>query len=132
MTTRGKLRRKSDTTNPDAASCPTEAVLQWAWAEACAMLRCGEDPNTVSQDELQRRFYRDLKQNKPNLMVYVDPRCRVAKMDKLGQFTKPDGKIAFVLEYKGGGEADKIGPFAFEAATTVDLDGVDVLSVYWR
>ncbi len=24
------------------------------------------------------------------------------------------------------------GPFAFEAATTVDLDGVDVLSVYWR
>ncbi len=112
MTTRGKRRHKSDTTNPDAASCPTEAVLQWAWAEACAMLRCGEDPNTVSQDELRRRFYRDLKENKPNLMVYVDPRCRVAKMDKLGQFTKPDGKIAFVLEYKGGGEADKIGPFA--------------------
>ena len=123
MTTRGKLRKEPDTTNPAAASCPPEAVLQWAWAEACALLYCGEDPNDVSQEELRRRFYRDLKENKPNLMVYVDPRCRVVKMDKLGQFTKPDGKIAFVLEYKGGGEADKIGPFARLARKTTSCSG---------
>jgi len=76
------------------------------------MLYCGEDPNDVSQDELQRRFYRDLRENKPNLMAYVDPRCRVVKMDRLGQFVKPDGKIAFVLDYEDTGEADNIGPFA--------------------
>jgi hypothetical protein len=75
------------------------------------MLYCGEDPNTVSQDELQRRFHRDLKQNKPNLMVYVDPRCRVVKMDKLGQFTKREGKSDLELRYDATGEVDKLGQF---------------------
>lgn len=107
----GQHVHKSALPAPDAASCSPEQVLQWAWTEACAMLYCGEDPNDVSQEELQRRFYRDLKENKPNLMVYVDPRCRVAKMDKLGQFAQT-GRTAFVLEYQGVGEADKIAPFA--------------------
>jgi len=75
------------------------------------MLYCGEDPNDVSKDELQRRFYRDLYENKPNLMVYVDPRCRVVKMDPLGQFIKPEGKTAIELKYEATGEADKIGQF---------------------
>jgi hypothetical protein len=33
---------------------------------------------------------------------------------------------------KGDFKAAANGPFKFEAATTVDLDGVDVLSVYGR
>ncbi|MHB0935001.1 MAG: sialidase family protein [Armatimonadota bacterium] len=99
-------------TTPDNVTCSPEEVLHWAWTKACALLYCGEDPNDVSQDELQRRFYRDLRKNRPNLMVYVDPRCRVVKMDTLGQFTKPDGKTEIELKYEATGEADKIGQFA--------------------
>ena len=112
MTSRSKLRKKSDATTPDAPSCPPEAVLQWAWAEACALLYCGEDPNAVSQSELQRRFHKDLKENKPNLMVYVDPRCRVAKMDKVGQFIRREGKSDLELDHIATGETDHLGPFA--------------------
>jgi hypothetical protein len=60
MRSRGKLGRNSEATTPGAASCPPEQVLQWAWAEACGLLYCGEDPNQVSQDELKRRFHTDL------------------------------------------------------------------------
>jgi len=98
-------------TAPDGTTCAPDEILHWAWTEACAMLYCGEDPNEVSQEELQRRFYRDLRENKPTLMVYVDPRCRVVKMDQLGQFAQ-SGRTAFVLEYEGVGEADKVSQFA--------------------
>jgi hypothetical protein len=107
-----KARQNRVVTAPDSATCSPDELLHWAWTEACALLYCGEDPNHVSQDELQRRFYRDLRENRPNLMVYVDPRCRVVKMDQLGRFTKPDGKTEIELAYEATGEADKIGQFA--------------------
>jgi len=100
MKSRSNPRRGSDATTSDAASCPPDIVLQWAWAEACALLYCGEDPNDVSLDELKRRFYKDLRENRPNLMVYVDPRCSVVRMEELNQFTKRDGKSDLELEHK--------------------------------
>ncbi|MDP6117741.1 MAG: sialidase family protein [Planctomycetota bacterium] len=100
MKSPSNLQQESDATASDAASCPPEQVLQWAWAEACALLYCGEDPNDVSLSELTRRFYRDLRENKPNLMVYVDPRCSVVKMEELNQFTRRDGKSDLELEHK--------------------------------
>lgn len=110
MESRNNLRHGSDTTTSDAASCPPDDVLQWAWTEACALLYCGEDPNDVSQDELKRRFYTDLKQNKHNLMVYVDPRCSVVRMEGLYQFTKRDGKSDFELEHKDDDKTHNLAP----------------------
>ena len=82
MESRNNSRRGRDATPAGAASCSPDNVLQWAWAEACALLACGENPNTVSLSELKRRFCRDLRENSPNLMVYTDPRCRVVKTDR--------------------------------------------------
>lgn len=112
MKSRSNLQPGSDAQTSGAGSCPPEQVLQWAWAEACALLYCGEDPNDVSLSELKRRFYTDLKQNKHNLMVYVDPRCSVVTMDKLDQFTKREGKSDLELKYEAIGQTDKLGPFA--------------------
>ena len=112
MKSRSNLQPGLDAQTSDAGFCPPEQVLQWAWAEACALLYCGEDPNEVSQDELRRRFYRDLKQNKPNLMVYVDPRCSVVRMEELNQFTKREGKSDLELKHIDAGETDNLGPFA--------------------
>ena len=110
MKPRNNSPRGPDATTPDAASCSPDDVLQWAWTEACALLYCGEDPNDVSQDELKRRFYTDLKQNKPNLMVYVDPRCNVVRMEGLGRFTKREGKSDFELEHKDDDTTHKLNP----------------------
>jgi len=37
----------------DGTTCSPDEILHWAWTEACAMLYCGEDPNTVSLEGLE-------------------------------------------------------------------------------